>query len=554
MTDLNTYSTPDSADVVVIGAGVNGLAIGRELAATGLSVVIIDRSDVGSATSGIATRLIHGGLKYLERFQISLVLESIRERNILLQTAPHLVRPYPMLIPFLRQASRPGWLLACGILFHDVISVGKRLPLNRLVFGARLRREWPSIAANNLRWGGLFQDANVALLERFNVELAIDAQRRGALVLTHAPVTALVRDEGRIAGIKYQDRESGSERVIRASIVINAAGPWVDSVLDFTGEHTRQIGPTKGSHLVVDAFPGAPATCVFFESPFDRRPMFVLPWWGGLFMIGTTDIPFDGDIDEIVATDDEVDYLLGGVNHLIASAHLTPNDVLWSMSGVRALPYVADLTDPASVSRESTIIEHTGSEAGLVTIIGGKYTTHRALGEEVLRRVEKLLGRKRHTSDTRTALMPGAPAVPVEKYRAAYVARSGLDVGAAARLVDVYGTAAERIEALVRDVPALAEVVDPETGAIAAEIVYAVKMEGAVTLEDVLVRRTTIGLNRDVGLACAPRAADVLVAHAGWTPEYATAALDRYRADVHRFNPRALKPNQGTAPKNRPAS
>jgi len=554
VTSLTTYSTPDSADVVVIGAGVNGLAIGRELAASGLSVVIIDRADVASATSGIATRLIHGGLKYLERFELSLVFESIRERNNLLRTAPHLVRPYPMLIPFLKRASRPGWLLACGILFHDVISVGKRLPLNRLVFGARLRREWPSIAANGVRWGGLFQDANVALLERFNVELAIDAQRRGAVILTHAPVTALVRDEGRIAGIKYQDRESGSERVILASTVINAAGPWVDFVLGFIGEHPRRIGPTKGSHLVIDAFPGAPATCVFFESPIDRRPMFVLPWWGGLFMIGTTDIPFDGDIDELVATDDEVDYLLGSVNSLIASAHLTPDDVLWSMSGVRALPYVADLTDPASVSRESEIVEHAGSEAGLVTIIGGKYTTHRALGEQVLRRIEKRLGRKKHPSTTRTALMPGAPNVPLEEYRADYLARSSLDDRAAARLVDVYGTTAERIEALARDVPALAEVVDPATGAIAAEIVYAVKMEGAVTLEDILVRRTTIGLNRDVGLACAPRAAEVLVAHAGWTPQHAAAALDRYRSDIRRFNPRALRPRREVARKDRSAS
>lgn len=553
MTSLTTYSTPDSADVVVIGAGVNGLAIGRELAASGLSVVIIDRADVASATSGVATRLIHGGLKYLERFELSLVFESIRERNILLQTAPHLVRPYPMLIPFLKNASRPGWLLACGIVFHDVISVGKRLPLNRLVFGSRLRREWPAIAASGVRWGGLFQDANVALLERFNVELAIDAQRRGAAILTHAPVTALVRDEGRVAGIKYRDRETASERVIRASTVINAAGPWVDFVLDFAGEHPRRIGPTKGSHLVVDSFPGAPATCVFFESPFDGRPMFVLPWWGGLYMIGTTDIPFDGDIDELVASEGEVDYLLTSVNCLIADAHLQPADVLWSMSGVRALPYVPDLTDPSAISRESEIVEHTGSEAGLVTIIGGKYTTHRALGEQVLQRLEKRLDRKKRPSVTRTALMPGAPDVPWEEYRADYVARSSLDERSAERLVKVYGTAAERIEALAKDRPALTEVVDPETGAIAAEIVYAVEMEGAVTLEDILVRRTTIALNRDVGLACAPRAAEILVAHAGWSPTHAAAALQRYLSDVRRFNPLALRASR-VASDDRPAS
>jgi len=546
MPSLNTYSAPRSADVVVIGAGINGLAITREAAARGLHVVMIDRDDIAARTSAISTRLIHGGLKYLPRMEIPLVFESIRERNILLTTAPHLVLPYPMLIPFAKWAGTPGWLLSCGLIVHDVLAIGKKLPLNRIVFSGRLKREWPSVAKSGVKWGGLFQDAHVPVTERFATEIAIDADRHGATILTHTPVVSLLREGGRVAGVVYRDRVTGEERELRAPLVVNAAGPWVDSVLDLAGPHARKIGPTKGSHLVVDSFPGAPDTCVFFDSPIDQRPMFVLPWWDGRYMVGTTDLPYDGSIEDIVIDDDEVAYLLSAVNTLIPDAGLVPEDVLWSYSGVRPLPYVADLKDPSSVSRDSEIIVHDGDASGLMTIIGGKYTTHRALGEQTLRKIEKALGMPREASPTREARFPGAPAETVARFRAEFIARSALPERSAARLADVYGALARPIEMLAASDPALAEVIDEESGAIAAEVLHAVREEGAVTLEDVLLRRTVIALGSDVGLTAAPRAAAVLVAYAGWTPEQADAELARYRDSVRRFMPRALR--AGTAP------
>lgn len=541
MSALTTHSAPDTADIIVIGAGINGLAIGREAAAQGLSVVMIDADDIAARTSSIATRLIHGGLKYLERFELALVFESIRERNILLRTAPHLVKPYPMLIPFSKSASRPGWLLSCGLMLHDVLSVGKKLPLNRIVFRKRLQREWSSVADGGVRWGGLFQDAHVPVTERFAVELAIDAARRGAFLLTHSPVTSLVREDGRVAGVRYLDRDTGQQRELRSRVVVNAAGPWVDRVLDLAGDHARRIGPTKGSHLVVDAFDGAPDTCIFFESPEDHRPMFVLPWWGGKYMVGTTDLPFDGSIDEIAIDDDEVAYLLKAVNDLIPAAALTPADVLWSYSGVRPLPYVADLTDPATVSRDSEIVVHDGDERGLVTIIGGKYTTHRALGEQVVRKLARPLGVRLRRSPTRDALLPGAPGEGIVAARERFIGESGLPSATATRLFDVYGRLAERVAATVASNPVLGEVIDEESGAIAAEIVHAVHDEGAVTLEDVLLRRTAIALGSDVGLRCAPRAAAVLVTDGIWDEERAESELASYREAVRRFQPRVLR-------------
>jgi glycerol-3-phosphate dehydrogenase len=541
MPALSTHApAPRRVDVAVIGAGINGLAIAREAARRGRSVLLIDQDDLGARTSAIATRLIHGGLKYLERLEVHLVHESIRERNILLRHAPHLVHHYPMLIPFSKGASRPGWLLSCGLLLHDVLSFGKPLPWSRIVFGARLRRDYPSLVAGGLRWGGLFHDANVPLTERLCVELAIDAQAHGATVLTHARVESLVRSGGRITGLSYRDRIDGELKQVDAGVVVNVAGPWVDEVLDLAGRHDRQMGPTKGSHLVVDEFPGAPATCIFFESPDDTRPMFVLPW-AGKYMIGTTDLPYDGSIDEVVIDDDEVDYLLRAVNGLIPAAGLTPDDVLWSYSGVRPLPYVADLDDPSKVSRDHEIIVHDGDRSGLVTIIGGKFTTHRALGELVAKRLERALGARPGPSPTRDADLPGAPGRDWAAFRADAIAASALPPATAARLVDTYGRRATEVEALVAAEPELAEIIDPDTGAIAAEAVHAVRNEGAFTLEDVILRRMVVGLNRDVGLAAAPAIAAVLVAHAGWSRAYADAQLDRYRHAVRRFMPRGLR-------------
>ncbi|WP_449279280.1 glycerol-3-phosphate dehydrogenase [Leucobacter sp. GX0328] len=540
MSTLSTYAEPSTADVVVIGAGINGLAITREAARRGLRVVMIDRDDIAARTSAISTRLIHGGLKYLERFEVPLVLESIRERDVLLRSAPHLVRPYPMLIPFSRGASRPGWMLSCGLMLHDILAFRKKLPWNRIVFSKQLQRNWPAVAEGGVKWGGVFQDAHVPVTERFAMELAIDSARHGAQILTHTPVVTMLHNGSGIAGVVYRDRETGDERELRARVVVNSAGPWVDEVLELDGAHDRRIGPTKGSHLIVDAFSGAPRTCIFFESPDDQRPMFVLPWHDGKYMIGTTDLPYDESIDEIVINDDEIAYLLRAVNGLLPSAGLTADDVLWSYSGVRPLPYVADLSDPSSVTRDSDIVEHTGTARGLMSVIGGKYTTHRALGEEALRHIETALGMSHRRSGTRTAMFPGAPPAGVREFRQQFAATSVLTDRSALRLASVYGTFAWRIEAIAEQHAELREVVDEESGAIAAELVYAVREEGAVTLEDVLLRRTTIALGSDVALACAPRAVEVLVAHAGWSRKYASEELARYRSAVRRFAPRAL--------------
>ena len=501
-----------TVDVVMIGAGINGIAIAREAAARGLSVVVIERDDLGAGTSAISTRLVHGGLKYLEHFDLRLVIESIRQRSILLKRAPHLVRPYPMLIPFSREHRRPAWLLACGLVLHDVLAVGKPLRRNRIIGPRALRRRWPHLARNGLRWAGLYEDAMVELSERLCVELALDAAQHGARFLTHSEVTSVLREGGHVSGVRYTDAIDRTTKEVQARLVINAAGPWVDAVLDLAGAHQKMIGPTKGSHLVVDAFPGAPDVCVFFESPSDRRPMFVLPW-NGRYMIGTTDIPYDGNLDEVATDQAETTYLLTAVNGLFPEAHLTQRDVLWSYSGVRPLPFVGPQTDPSTISRDHTIVVHKGALRGIVSVIGGKPTTHQALGKQVVDTVVGLLGTGDRRSNTRTFDFPGTPATPWSSFREAFIANCVLAPSISARLVDVYGKRAEELVARISDDPALAAVIDEETGAVAAEVVFAVKAEGAQTLEDILLRRTAVALNSDTGfLADRPGVGDHAVA------------------------------------------
>jgi glycerol-3-phosphate dehydrogenase len=540
MGTLQTYhaTLPEDIDVAIIGAGINGLAIAREAAMRGLSTVIIERDDLGARTTSISTRLIHGGLKYLERlFDVRLVFESIHERNLLLKLAPHLVERYPMIILLEKGAKRPGWMITCGLILHDVLAVGKALPHNSVIFNRRLEREWPQLAETRLKWAGIFEDSHVPLTERLCVEIALAAADHGALFLTHSPVVGLLRNEERVTGVQYRDSQDGIVKSLPAKVVVNAAGPWVDSVLDLAGSHDRFIGATKGSHAVVADFPGAPRICIFFEAAADGRPMFVLPW-EGKYMLGTTDIPFDGSLDEIVADDSEIDYLLKEVNRIIPVAKLTPDDVLWSYSGVRPLPYIADMKDPAKVTRNHQIIVHDGNLRGLVSVVGGKLTTHRALGDQAGAQLVKLLGKGDPSSPSRHSLFPGAPAQDAASFPERFVQGSSLPGDIAARLARIYGTRAEQVESLVKEHPKLVEVFDQETQAIAAELVFAVESEGAQTLSDVLLRRTAVALNSDVGLACAPTAARLLGSWLNWDEDRTERELQMYRLDTRRFRPR----------------
>ncbi|CAM5255718.1 glycerol-3-phosphate dehydrogenase/oxidase [Streptomyces hirsutus] len=212
------------------------------------------------------------------------------------------------------------------------------------------------------------------MAERLCIELLLDARHLGARILTHTTVTGLLRSGDRVTGIRTRENRSGHEREIRARLAVNAAGPWIDRVLDGQIVSKRLNGGTKGSHLIVDPFPGAPSTCIFFEAAADRRPIFVFPW-EGRYMLGSTDLTYEGDLDEVVTDQSEIDYLLAETNRIFPGAGLTPDDVVYTVAGVRPLPYAADVTDNAKISRGHTVLDHGPAHPGLLSIIGGKLTT-----------------------------------------------------------------------------------------------------------------------------------------------------------------------------------
>jgi glycerol-3-phosphate dehydrogenase len=544
MHDAGSVSMPTEAiDCIVIGAGINGLAVARDAVARGLRVIVVERDDLCAGTSGTSSKLIHGGLRYLERFDLGLILESIRESDILFRMAPHLVRPYPILVPFYADNSRPGALIRLGLVAYDMMRVGRNHGRARSVSKESILRRWPGMSADGLQGGATFVDGQVAHTERLCVEQALDSERLGARILTHTRVDHLILENDRVVGVAATDAV-GRTLEIRAPLTINAAGPWVDRVLGAEAGGRRLVGGTKGSHVVVDPFPGAPDICVFYEAPSDHRPVWIFPW-NGRYILGTTDLAFEGDLDEVAADESEFKYLLDSTNRLLPKASLAPSDVLYSFSGIRPLPFTPAAKTNSHISRAHSVIDHRPAHPGLLSIVGGKLTTHRALGEDVVDKALQVLGRKHLGSTTRSRPLPGADTPDWPAFVEDFRRRSPLPRLQSERLLDVYGVRGECILDLIAAEPDLASVIDEDTGAVAAEIVLAVREEGAVTLADILLRRTLIGQNGDVGLAASRPCAAVAVRHLGWTEDRAESEIEAYVREVRRFRPRALPADAG---------
>jgi glycerol-3-phosphate dehydrogenase len=378
-------------------------------------------------------------------------------------------------------------------------------------------------------------DGQIVWSERLCVETVLTAHYDGAVIRTHAAVDGLLMENGRVRGVRYTDTLTGERYELHGRLVINAAGPWVDAVLRETGSGSSEqlIGGTKGSHLIVDPFPGAPSDVVYYESQKDGRLILVVPW-GRRYLIGTTDIRIDGDPGEARADEEEVDYLLSQTNRLIPGANLTPDDVLFTYSGVRPLPYVPDQSE-GSVPRSHVIHDHAPEIRGLLSIIGGKLTTYRNLGEEAVDKVFTLFGRKPPRCVTKYLPLPGAKVADLSHFREEFAKATDLPEPIVDRLVEVYGVRATDVWKTGYDSPELLEPFDEDMGAIGAELVFAFKKEFARTLTDALMRRTMVGLGADSGLDSVERAAQILARHLDWSSDRVTEEIEAYRRYVRRF-------------------
>jgi len=355
----------------------------------GLKVLLIDKGEPGMGTTVASTRLIHGGLRYLEHFELGLVRESLREREILLRTAPHLVRPLAITIPIYKQSKRGRLTIRAGMIVYDLLSWGKSLPRHRMLSRAETLKRWPGLNPDGLLGSALYHDAQVEFPERLVMENVVSARELGAEVLTHTRVTNLAVENGKVSGVEFVG-EDGRKQFAEAFVVINAAGPWIDQVLESV-KSPKLIGGTKGSHLVVPAFPGAPANAIYVEARSDARPLFVIPW-NKLYLIGTTDVRFEGDPDAVRCEPWEIDYLLSETNLALPDAHLTRDNILYAYSGVRPLPVTSD-KDEQNITRRHFIRQHP-ELPNLLSIVGGKLTTYRNLAEECVDLIFQKLGKE----------------------------------------------------------------------------------------------------------------------------------------------------------------
>lgn len=531
-----TYSFPTAEpfDAIVIGAGINGAGIARDAAMRGLKVFLLDKSDIGSGTSSWSTRLIHGGLRYLEHGEFSLVRESLRERETLLRIAPHLVRPLPMVFPIYKGGKRGRTTVRAGMLAYDFLTLSKKVHRHRMLSVAEVLQLIPRINSNGLLGGALFYDAQVEFAERLVLENVLAAEASGAVVATYAEVQRLVIEDGRACGIEFLDRQAGQAHSVRARLIINASGPWVDQLLQRGSPHQHKLlAGTKGSHIVVSPFPGATDTAIYVEAQTDSRPFFIIPW-NGNYLIGTTDIRYQAEPDEVRTESWEIDYLLSETNRVFPGAHLTHKQVLYTYAGVRPLAFTNE-SDEQKITRRHFIREQT-EVSNLLSIVGGKLTTYRSLAEECVDLMLRKLGRQGRECQTADLALPGAREVSgkIEQFQASIPLSDAITD----RLLRIYGARCNDLLQLCRDERELARTFDKNGKALAGEVVFAFEKEMAKTLTDCLLRRTMLGLNADLAIGDDERAAEVAARFLGWSKQRADEEVAMYRSYIRRFQQR----------------
>jgi glycerol-3-phosphate dehydrogenase len=533
-----------SCDIVVIGGGITGAGIARDAALRGLKVALFEKADLGSGTSSKSSKLIHGGLRYLEHGELGLVFESVSERRVQSRVAPHLVRPMPFLIP-IYDGNRPGFtMMNIGLWIYDALALFRSPRLHKAYRGAKAGLEVePQLRADGLR--GVLEYYDCATDDaRLVLENAIDATALGAEIHSYTEVVRIERGAGgRITGVTVRDRLHDRTWTVTCRAVVLAAGAWTDEAIQrFDLPHDRPLlRRTKGVHIVVprDRLPLARAITLI--SPLDHRVMFAIPWRERT-VLGTTDTDFTGTADEVAADAADVKYLCDSGNGYFPGANLTADDVIATWAGLRPLIAAPPDVDESSVSREHEVFTR---HDGMVIIAGGKLTTYRRMARETVDRTVALLhelgedGLAITKHRTKRRPLPGA--VGIESPDLAGVAaigrtlmsEVGLDVDTATHLCGVYGTRAAQLGAAIAADRSLGERLDRELPYVWAEVEFAARHDLARTVEDVLARRVPLLLvSRDQGLGVTDQVAARLAAIHAWDPATTARMVAEYHAEV----------------------
>ena len=506
-------------DVLVVGGGITGAGIARDAALRGLTVALLDKGDFASGTSSRSSRLVHGGVRYLEHGYFHLVFEASAERRRLLRLAPHLVRPLPFTWPVYRGQRLPIWKLAAGLTLYDALALFRNVGRHRRLDHAGVLAHEPRLAAAQLRGGVRYFDAATDDA-RLTLANALDARQAGAVVLNHVALTGTGEHRDGLRLFRVEDALTGARAELRARVLVNAAGPWSDDVRARLGlSEDARVKGSKGSHIAVPRERVGNRAAITLTHPRDGRVMFALPA-GTHTIVGTTDTFTDESPETVRASAADVDYLLDGVNAFFPDAKLHPGDVVAAWSGIR--PLVPSGQSSVAASREHSI---TASDR-VVTVTGGKLTTYRVMASQATDAVQRLLGRRVTRTPTRDRALHGG-AVDVDAAVKEAV-RAAADQAVATRLVQAYGASWRDVhEYCVRDAASGAPV---EAGLPyrMGEMAWSVEREAACTLGDLLIRRSHVAFEtRDNGRAAARR----IAAYLRW-PD---AEVERYGVEVERI-------------------
>lgn len=512
-------------DLAVIGGGITGAGVALDAASRGLKVALVEKSDFASGTSSRSSKLIHGGLRYLEQWNFGLVRESLHERAVLSRMAPHLSKPLQFLVPVYSSSERSPLganklKLTAGLWLYDLLAGSQNIGRHRWLEPQDALKIAPTLDPAGLRGAFLYYDC-LTDDARLVIEVIKAAAAHGAVVANYATARGFTKTDGRISGIQIEDALDRTSFELRATVLVNATGVWADQVSRFSNAKApKKLRPSKGIHVVTPSEKFQNQTAVLIPSLGERRFLFVIPWHGRT-VIGTTDTDYEGDLDEPQANADEVDRVVRSAARAFPNANLSHEDVISAFAGLRPL-IRADQESTKELSRKEEIFE---DEAGLITITGGKLTTWRRMAERVVDKsvdaLETINGTRRprvdHCVTEHIQLAGGTPEGAGSAEASEAAAEFGVEVATVEHLMETYGGNYRVILELTRESEELKSTLINGLPHIEAEVVYAARFEMAATVEDFLSRRTRIELlAHDNGRSCVMRAASLIGREPGW--------------------------------------
>ena len=519
-------------DVLVVGGGVTGAGVALDAVTRGLSCGLLEQRDLASGTSSRSSKLLHGGLRYLELLHFGLVREALRERGLLLtRLAPHLVRPVPFLYPLTSRRERP--YVGAGMVLYDAMAgagaaAGRHrvgVPRHRHLTRRQALAVVPALRPDSLTGAVQYYDCQVDDA-RHTLNVARTAAHHGAHVATRTRVTGFLRDGGRVTGVHAHDLETGQELTVRARVVVNAAGVWTDEIQEMAGRGALEVRASKGIHLVVPRERIPSSSGIILRTSLSV--LFVIPW-GRHWILGTTDTPWQLDKAHPAASRADIDYLLDRVNQVLREP-LGHDDVVGVYAGLRPL-LQGESESTSHISREHTVVTPV---PGLVLVAGGKYTTYRVMASDAVDAAAADLDGEVPASITDRVPLVGAEGFEARRnQKAALAGSSGLSVSQVEHLLGRFGDLVDELLAMIGQDSRLGRPLPGAGDYLRAEVVYAVTHEGARHLDDVLTRRTRISIEtHDRGLAAARPAAELMATALDWDDTRIDAEVNHYRRRV----------------------